>query len=805
MGRTLEIFNFRHIGQGDIQAVGGKAASLGELTQAGLPVPPGFVIAASAYQTFLRGSGFEPALTRMVAALTPDSNQSLTAAARKIQRHLLSVPFPRALRVEIERAYRELIQHQGRGLAVAVRPSLVARDAPETNFAGQLETYLNVVGADAICRAVQQTWASVFEARAIHYRLLHKINQATLQVPVVVQSMVQAQKSGVMFTANPLTGGQGEIVIEAVFGLGEVLVRGALTPDRYVLAKEGEKVLEMTVAAQPWQLVRVGTKTGARLAHRAIPKTDQRQQKLSFAELQTLRSLAKAIENHYHYPQNVEWAIDEAGAVWLLESWPLAIHQKIEDTPPRPLASEGQGRQKSAETMTLSVDPKAKILAKGMPGSMGLVSGPVRVIHHPRQMDEVTAGEILVTEQTSPAYAPAMHRAAAIVTDTGGTTSHAVVLSREIGIPCVVGTGTATSHLKNGLIVTVDGRTGLVYQGKVTAALSSLTTNDQRPTTASEMPLTATKVMINLAEPKRAIEYSQLPVDGVGLLRAEFMIAGMGVHPRYLLKEKKDHLFVRKLTEGIRTIAHAFAPRPVIYRASDFKTNEYRLLTGGAKVEPREENPMLGYRGALRYLREPDVFQLELGALRQVRDSYNLTNVQLMLPFVRTVEELASVRELVGQSGLLDDRGFQLWMMVEVPSNVLLLEEFLAQGVHGVSIGSNDLTQLILGIDRDNARLASAFDERNPAVMQAMEYVVKTCRKYHVAVSICGQAASVYPEITEALIEAGVTSVSVNADVAVATRQLIASIERRLLLDQLTRSAHGERHPLWSVVPVSHH
>jgi pyruvate,water dikinase len=797
VARAAQIVDFRHIGQGDIALVGSKGASLGELTQADLPVPPGFIITANGYRDFFETQGLTKAIKQSLTGIKPEDSKALQKVARAIQRQILSTLVPPNIREQIETAYRRLREHQGAGIAVAVRPSIATENVPDTNFAGQLETYLNVVGADAVTRAVHQCWASLFDAHAIYYRMMHNFDHFALDVAVVVQTMVHAAKAGVMFTANPLSGGKDEIVIEAAFGLGEVVVRGSITPDRYVVSKQDEKVLEMTVVAQPWQLVRVAGKNGARVRHQAIPRSEQRQQKLTFDEMLALAAVGKKIEDHYHYPQNVEWAIDETGKLWLLEAWPITtLAGKSQASNPKSQI-KGDNLEKSI------VATNAKVLVRGIAGSLGVASGPVKIIHKPSQIHEIKDGDILVTEQTSPSYLPAMQRAAALVTDTGGMTSHAVVMSRELGLPAVVGAGTATSHLKNGVVVTVDGRTGVVYQGKV-AAEAATANSEQHIANRAEPPITATKVMLNLAEPKRAVELAKLHVDGVGLLRAEFMVAGMGVHPRYLLKEKKEHLYVRKLTEGIREIGQAFSPRPVIYRATDFKTNEYRALTGGDKVEPREENPMLGYRGAFRYLREPDLFLLEIQALQAVRESYGLSNIHLMIPFVRTVEEFIQVRGLIEQAGLLKDRSFQLWMMVEVPSNVLLLDQFLAHGVHGVSIGSNDLTQLILGVDRDNARLASAFDERNPAVMQAMEYVVKTCKKYHVAVSICGQAASVYPEVTEALIEAGITSVSVNPDVAEATRVLIASIERRLILDQLTRSAHGEKHPLWSVVPVSH-
>lgn len=793
MTRQLEIVDFATVGRGDLALVGGKGANLGEMTQAGLPVPPGFIVTAPAYARFMRETGLDHTVAKLLHGLDPEDSKRLQAIAKDIQKLIIGAKLSKEFIGAVREAYRQLVEKNHGNLAVAVRSSATAEDLPEASFAGQQETYLNVVGPEAVIRAMQHAWASLYGARAIYYRIINHYDHSQVLMAVPIQTMIDSTRSGVMFTANPKTGNRDEIIIEAGYGLGEAIVSGAVTPDRYVVSKTDRKLLDVEVHAQPWQIIRVSSNKTSGTRHQTIPKTEQRKQKLTNDEILALAELGRTVEHHYTFPQDLEWGIDRAGKIWLLQTRPVTtLSERSENSPSRRGRAEAE-KQKTEDSQDTRYQIPDTILVRGLGTSLGMGAGPVRIIHKPSQIDQVKEGEVLVTEMTNPSFVPAMRRAAAIVTDVGGMTSHAAIVSRELGVPCVVGTGTATHVLKNGVVVTVDGQSGLVYKGKVQGPTSLAPT----PEPLHSAPITATKVYVNLAEPERAAELAQLPVDGVGLLRAEFMIAGIGTHPRYLVKEHKEQLLVHKLADGLRTIAAAFAPRPVIYRATDFKTNEYRSLVGGEKVEPKEENPMLGYRGAMRYLREPDLFGLELQALKTVRESYDLKNVWLMIPFVRTVEELAAVRQLVEEAGLLADHDFKLWMMVEVPSNVLMLDAFLDVGIDGVSIGSNDLTQLLLGVDRDNAKLAATFDERHPAVIGAMTHVIQVCRRRHVSVSICGQAPSVYPEVTEALVRAGVTSVSVNPDAAISVRKLVASIERRILLDALTRTAHGEAHPFW--------
>ncbi len=626
-------------------------------------------------------------------------------------------------------------------------------------------------GENEVCRAVLKAYASLFEARAIYYRIVNKYDHFKVALAVPVQRMVESDKSGIMFTVDPVTSDLSKIVIEAGWGLGEAIVSGSVTPDRYVVDKATMTIANKELHTQTWKIVKGANGD----KHVNVPRAERNVQKLSDDEILALAAIAKKIEDHYGSPQDTEWAI-EGKNVYMVQSRPVTTLKDVAD-----IASKAQ-----PTTVKISAD---LILVKGAPASMGSAFGPVKIIHKPSEIDKIEKGDVLVTEMTTPDYVPAMRRASAIVTDTGGRTCHAAIVSRELGIPCVVGTGTATHTLKNGQIITVDGHSGVVYKGKVDlggAPAPSSVSVSGTSVVADTVPVTGTKVYVNLGEPELAAKVAALPSDGVGLMRAEFVIAGIGEHPRAMLKAGRGQEFIDKLAEGIQTIASAFSPRPVIYRFTDFKTNEYRNLKGGAEFEFQENNPMIGYRGAFRYIREPDVFDLEIQAIKKVRQSYDLTNVHVMIPFVRTVKEFVTIRDMMVKAGLPQTPDFKLWIMVEVPSAVMLLEEFCQAGIDGVSIGSNDLTQLTLGLDRDNQVLAEDFDERNDAVVASLEHICKVCRAHNVTVSCCGQAPSVYPEITEILVKSGATSVSVNPDVVVSTRKLIASVEQRLLLNHAT-------------------
>ena len=736
---------FQEVGKNDVGSVGGKGANLGEMTNARIPVPPGFIVTAKAYFDFLKEAKLDNGIRTLLGPIDVHDSRQLQSIATRVRELILHAAMPVELASGIREAYREM----GKGL-VAVRSSATAEDLPEASFAGQQSTYLNIQGEDNVVDAVQRCWASLFEARAIFYRVQQGFDHFKVGIAVPVQRMVQSETSGVMFTVEPVTSDDSKITIEAVYGLGEMIVSGDVTPDTYLIDKKTLKILNRKVAAQEWKLVR-GEGGGDKETNVKVMLTpeEQKKQKISDKDILALARMGKRLEEWYKFPQDVEWA-KEGEDIYIVQTRPVTTMK------------EGKAEDKA--------EFDAPVLISGAPASPGVATGPVRIVKGASEIDKVKQGDILVAEMTTPDFVPAMKRAAAIVTDRGGRTAHAAIVSRELGIPCVVGTREATIVLTDDQVVTVDGREGKIYAGRVAAR--------EERTVFNENLKTRTRVYVNLAQPELADIVAKRNVDGVGLLRAEFMIAQIGEHPRYMLEQKRGEEFAEKLAQGIGIFARAFHPRPVVYRTTDFRTNEYRDLKGGQQYEGVEENPMLGYRGVLRYITDIDVFKLELEAIKRVRSKYK--NLWVMLPFVRTVNGLKTTKELMEAEGLVRSKDFKLWMMVEVPSNILIMEKFLAVGVDGISIGSNDLTQLILGADRDNEKLATTFDERDEAVMVALERAVKVAKSMGVTSSICGQAPSVYPELTEKLVEWGITSVSVSPDMIGVTREIIAGAEERL-------------------------
>lgn len=766
---------FADLRKTDIPVAGGKGANLGELKNAGIPIPNGFVVTADAYYHFVEKTGIRNFIEKELRGLDPEDNKKLNAISREIKKKIMSSDMPQEIAKDVKDFYAKL-----GGFPVAVRSSATAEDLPDASFAGQQATYLNIQGPANVVDAVQKCYASLFEARAIYYRTVNKFEHMKVGIAVPVQLMVQSDVSGIMFTVDPVGLDPNHLVIEAGYGLGEAIVSGSVTPDRYVVDKSNLTILDKEINSQEWKIVR-DPKGGDK--HVNVPKNLQNAPKILFDDsILELAKIGIKIEQHYGKPQDTEWAI-ENGKVYFVQSRPITTLGKKEGES----GNQIQGEQQS-DSDAIAPD-KAEVILKGAAASLGLAFGPVKIIHSPSEIDKVLEGDVLVTEMTTPDFVPAMRRAAGIVTDTGGRTCHAAIVSRELGIPCVVGTGTATSVLKQGQMISVDGAKGLVYQGKVaekhTPEQIVGAARPGNPAYSEEAMVTGTKVYVNLAEPHLAEKIAAMPVDGVGLLRAEFMIAEMGEHPRAMVDAGRSSEYVEKLADGLRTFAQAFSPRPVVYRATDFKTNEYRNLKGGDKYEPQENNPMIGYRGASRYIKEPDLFGLELQAIKKVRDEYDLKNLWIMIPFTRTLEEMRQCKRLVEDAGLYRGPDFKLWMMCEIPSNVILLEKFIDIGIDGISIGSNDLTQLTLGADRDNEELAKIFDERDESVQLSIEYVIKTCRRRNITCSICGQAPSVYPEITEMMVKAGTTSVSVTPDMIMATRKLIASVEKRIMLKNI--------------------
>ena len=748
---------FTEVGRDAVSLVGGKGANLGELTQANIPVPPGFVVSTHAYRRFITDAGLDRVLRQLLNGLDITDDDQLNAVAASIRQAIEQAEMPAVIQQEISAAYTVL----GEG-PVAVRSSATAEDLAEASFAGQQATFLNVEGGINVVEAVQRCWASLFEARAIFYREQAGWGHLDVDLAVPVQQMVQSESSGVMFTIDPITNDANKIVIEAAFGLGEAVVGGLVSPDHFEVDKLSQRIVARQIFTQDRRLVRspdgaVDPQHGPNV-WQPLSESEGSAPKLSDAQVAALSEIGKRIESHYDAPQDIEWGWAD-GQFYLLQARPITT---VAPTTP---ANGGH----PAPT------PTAVPILDGSPASPGVASGCIRVIRDPRQTSSIGEGDVLVAEMTTPDFVPAMKRAAAIVTERGGRTCHAAIISRELGVPCVVGASGA-SQLADGREVTVDGAAGLIYDGVQTELLQWWS---ERQTERYARVATETRLYVNLAEPEIADRVAERDVDGVGLLRAEFIIARLGEHPRHFINTGRQDEYVRRLSDGMRKIAAAFDPRPVVYRATDFKTNEYANLAGGDLYEPDEENPMIGYRGAARYIREPDLFELELRALEQVREAH--PNLHLMIPFVRTPDEMAQVARQVADYGLQRDAatpgGFQLWMMVEVPSNVFLLDEFIDCGLDGVSIGSNDLTQLTLGIDRDSERFADSFDERNPAVLRAIEHVITTSKRRGITVSVCGQGPSEHPDLAQRLVDWGITSISVTPDVIERTRHLVANAE----------------------------
>lgn len=765
--KDKDIVWLNEVDKDDIDIVGGKGANLGEMASFGLPVPKGFIVTASAYFQFLKENNLEKVIRQEVKEIDLEKPETINQASKKIRQAIEKGEISEELAKKIVFAYAKL-----GGLLkdafVAIRSSATAEDLPTASFAGQQETFLNVRGETNVVRRVQDCWSSLFTPRAIFYREENKFDHLKVGIAVVVQEMIDVDTSGVMFTIDPVTHEKNRIVIEAIYGLGELIVQGKVIPDRYVVDTKSLDIISRDVSKQTVQLTKVGSLNKQSLLLRnkqtRVPKSSQTKRKLTDKQIIELTKLGKKIHQHYFFPQDIEWVLFK-NKFYIVQTRPVTTLRR----------STPQGKLKR--------ELKRRPILKGLAASPGIAFGPAQIVKSAKEIGKVDPGEILVTSMTSPDFVPAMKKAVAIVTDKGGQTSHAAIVSRELGIPCVVGTKKATTKLKNKQVITVHGGKGEVYLGGITKGGHRKITPEKRET---RQPLelvtlkTATQIYVNLGEPHLAEEVAQRNVDGVGLLRAEFMIAEIGTHPKKMIKEKKKKIFIDQLTEGIGQFCQAFNPRPVVYRTTDFKTNEYRNLTGGKSYEPEEENPLLGYRGALRYITDEEVFEMELTAIKQVRNKLGLTNLWLMVPFVRTPEELKNVKKIITANGLIRSPSFKLWLMVEVPSNIILLEEFIKVGIDGISIGSNDLTMLILGVDRDNANLAETFNEQDAAVTWALEKAIKTCQKQKVTSSICGQAPSVYPDLVENLVKWGITSISVNPDAIERTRELVYEAEEKI-------------------------
>ena len=777
---------FEQMERGDVAIVGGKSSSLGEMTsKTDVPVPYGFATTAYAYRYFIEKSGLKEKMQAILADLTDVENSAqLRDVSARLREAIMAEEMPADLSASIAAAYEELGKKVGEAEPyVAVRSSATAEDLPDASFAGQQDTYLNVKGAENIIAKVKECYASCFTDRAVYYREKQGFDHIEVALSAVIQMMVFSKAAGVMFTVNVATGDDSNILIEGAFGLGEYVVQGTVTPDNYTVSKAENKIIDRCVNEQDVMLVR---KEGGDCEEQPVPEELRNVQTLTDEQILELAGYAKKIEAHYGCYMDMEWGIDARNnKIWILQARPETVwSRRNKDKKP------AQAEVKAAAT-------DRKVIVKGLPASPGLVSGRTHVILDPSHIDEFKEGEILVTEMTAPDWVPAMKKAKAIVTDSGGMTCHASIVSRELGIPCIVGTKSrgeaATTTVPDGIDVTVDATHGVVYEGILEEKKPEAQAQAVAPV-AEYFPPTGTKIYMNLGDPDLAEKYSALPCDGIGLMREEFIwTTYIHEHPLYLIKTGHPEKVVDQLAEGIRQVCQAMAPRPVTLRFSDFKSSEYRDLKGGDEFEPYEPSALLGWRGASRYYdpKYVEAFKLECQAVRKVREEFGLKNLNVMIPFCRNVEEAEKVTAIMAGEGLVRGKDFKVWLMAEIPSNIILADQF-NKFVDGYSIGSNDLTMLILGCDRDNDTVSHIYDERNLAVRRAIRHLIEVAHKDGKTVSICGQAPSVYPEFCEFLIKSGIDSMSVNPDTVKFTKKLAAQIEQRIMLDALTGRGRAE-------------
>ncbi|MGD6807784.1 MAG: phosphoenolpyruvate synthase [Candidatus Bathyarchaeia archaeon] len=777
---------FDEIRNTDVSTVGGKNASLGEMIHAGLPVPFGFAVTAHSYERYIVEKKLSEQVYKIIkeTVTNPNDPKQYDAASKRIRELMEKTPMPKDIEAAIRNAYDELNNRLAlKDTFVAVRSSATAEDLPDASFAGQQETYLNVKGPDDLIEKVIKCWSSLFTPRAIFYRNEKGFPHEKVFISVGVQKMVNSRAAGVMFTINPVTGNRDEIVIDGNFGLGETVVSGAVNPDDFVLDKNTLAIKERRISRKTIKYVR-DPKTGKTI-HLDIPEEEQKISCLSDTEIAFLGNLAKRIEKHYAKPMDIEWAIDGdltyPDNMMLVQARPETIYGTK--------SMEGSQMEENKAANAL------KIVVKGISaGRRGYGIGKAKVVLNPDDANrDMQKGDILVTAMTDPDFVPFMKMASAIVTDKGGITSHAAIVSRELNIPCVVGTENGTQLMKTGVEYTVDSRNGIIYEGVLAQAAAPATNGGAAVVAAEAAPVTATKIYMNLGTPEMIEAYKNLPFEGIGLMRTEFIMASaIGQHPMLFVENGESQKFVDIFADNVAKVARAIQPKPVVVRLSDFKTNEYRGLKGGEKFEINEENPMLGWRGCSRYISKwyIEAFKLECKAIKKCRDEWGLKNVYVMLPMVRTLWEAKQVLQIMKEQGLERNKDFKIWFMAETPAIAIMADEF-SKLVDGFSIGSNDMTQGVLMIDRDSERLGQMgyFDERDPAVKRIIAHLIQVAHENGCTVSICGEGPSNLPDFAEFLVRAGIDSISVNNDAVVNTRKNVAQVEQKIIMERLAEQA----------------
>ena len=754
MKNVPNILWLEEIRKEDIISVGGKGASLGEMASLGLPVPRAFVVTAQAFRRFLVEADLEEKIFSSFERLDVEDNEALEKAADHAKQLVMNAKIPAILKEEIKKAYKKM---SAEDLIVAVRSSATAEDLPDASFAGQQETYLNIRGVANLLESVQMCWASLYGARAIYYRAKQGFDDHTVNIAVVVQQLVHSEKAGVMFTSHPITG-ESNTIIEGSWGLGEAVVSGSVSPDKYVFDQRTEKVIDTLISNKKVEIISDGDH-GTKLVDVAPARQDA--QVLSDAEVAKLGMYGKIAENHYGIPQDVEWGIVK-GTIYILQS--------------RPITTIGAKKENKSMSGPKS---EAKILLKGQGAAPGIASGKVVVIRDVKDTGSVREGDILVTKMTNPDMVPAMRKVAAIITDEGGMTCHAAIVSRELGTPAIVGTKTATKVLTNGQLITVDGEKGLIYEGLLPQAAPAPSGAPQRLVAQSSSIITATSVKVNVSIPEAAARAAATGADGVGLLRIEHLILGLNKTPGWFIANNKEDEFIKELHDGIKIVLDAFPGKPVWVRTLDAPTDEFRNIQGG-ETEPLEHNPMLGWRGIRRDIQSPDQFRMQVEAFKRLwKEGYE--NLGIMFPMVSHPDQFLAAKEMMRACGV-DVEHVTLGIMIEIPSSAIMIEEFLRCGIKFASFGTNDLVQYTLAIDRNNENVADMYQPQHPAVLHLIHTSIQMCRAYNVECSICGQAGS-DPKMATWLVEHGISSISANIDAIAKIREAVARTEKRIILE----------------------